>query len=870
MVKKAMWRSNFREIRQSLGRFIAIMAIVALGVAFFAGLKITEPTMLKMAEDYLEDRHFFDFRLLSTLGFTDEDVDKLNVKYDAANIEGAISVDALVEDETKNERAVKFHSITENVNQLALKAGRLPTKDDECIIDSYVYDETLIGKKLVLSKKNDEDTQDNFRYQEYTVTGLVQSPIYLQMERGTTSIGNGKLSAFVYLLPKGFDLDYYTEVYVELSKDYPLYSDEYEEYADAAADKLETLTQEVADERYDELYAEAEEKAWEEIRKEITEEVTEQVRSSEMAPFMTEEQIEMAIAEAVETAINEVELPEFEDLKEPDVYVLGRETNIGYACFENDASIISGIANVFPLFFFMVAALVCMTTMNRMVEEQRTQIGVMKALGYSEASILSRFMLYSGLAAITGAVAGYAGGTYIFPRVIWYAYEMMYCITTLPYIFDETLAVISLVVAAICSMGVTFATCHHELSEAAAELMRPKAPKVGKRVLLEYIPFIWKRLKFLHKVTVRNLFRYKKRFFMMVFGIGGCTALLVTGFGIKDSIAGVADQQFEEITIFDLSVSYQDAIDQDVLHIYEDMKKDKISDYMPVLEKTCYLKTEGGEKQVILLVLPTDAEYEKFLDLHTAEGESLVLPKAGEVIICDNYAKKYGLLVGMKMEIRDESQNTIEVEVGAIAQNFLNNYVYLTQETYEDLMEQEALFKTIYLNALSKDEVRELSTELMELEGVSVVTVNLDTMDRIANMMKSLDLVVVVIIICAAGLAFIVLYNLTNINITERIREIATIKVLGFYDRETAAYVFRENIILTLIGALVGMVMGHYLHDFVMNEVVVENIGFDIHVLPISYAYSVILTIVFSLAINFLMQGKINKVSMTESLKSVD
>lgn len=869
-MKKAMWRSNFREIRQSLGRFIAIMAIVALGVAFFAGLKITEPTMLKMAEDYLEDRHFFDFKLLSTLGFTDNDVDKLNSKYDAACIEGAMSVDALVEDETKNERAVKIHSITDGVNRLVLKAGKLPTKSNECVIDSYIYDETLIGKKIILSKKNDEDILDSFAHQEYTVTGLVQSPLYLQMERGTTSIGNGKLSAFVYLLQEGFSIDYYTEVYVELGKDYPLYSDDYEEYADLASDKLETITQEVANERYDELYAEAEEKAWKEIRKEITEEVTEQVRSSEMAPFMTQEQIETAIDEAVETAIAEVTLPEFEDLKKPEVYVLGRETNVGYACFENDASIISGIANVFPLFFFMVAALVCMTTMNRMVEEQRTQIGVMKALGYSEASILSRFMLYSGLAAITGAVIGYAAGTYIFPRVIWYAYEMMYCITQLPYIFDETLAVISLVVSAICSMGVTFVTCHHELAEAAAELMRPKAPKVGKRVLLEYIPFIWKRLKFLHKVTVRNLFRYKKRFFMMVFGIGGCTALLVTGFGIKDSIAGVANQQFEEITIFDISVSYQETLDEDDIKVYESMQDDSIAEYMEVLEKNCYLKTEAGEKQIILLVLPKDADIENLIDLHTKEGEPVALPSPGEIIICDNYANHYGLSIGDTLEIRDDDQKTVEVEVGAIAQNFINNYAYMSQETYEALMGKEPLFKTIYLNAKSKEELRELSTDLMGMEGVSVVSVNQDFKDRVSNMMKSLDLVVVVIIICAAGLAFIVLYNLTNINITERIREIATIKVLGFYDRETAAYVFRENIILTFIGALVGMVMGHYLHDFVMNEIVVENIGFDIHVLPISYAYSVILTIVFSLAINFLMQGKINKVSMTESLKSVD
>ncbi|MBE5876334.1 MAG: FtsX-like permease family protein [Lachnospiraceae bacterium] len=869
-MKKAMWRSNFREIRQSLGRFIAIMAIVALGVAFFAGLKITEPTMLRMAQNYLEDRHFYDFRLLSTLGFTDEDIEKLYEGYDSAYVEGAVSVDVLVEDETKNERVIKAHSIPEDVNRLVLKAGSMPMEADECVIDAYIYDESMIGKKIVLSKKNDEDTLESFTYKEYTVTGLVQSPLYIQMERGTTSLGNGQIHAFIYLPQEGFALDYYTEVYMELSKDYLLYSDEYEEYAEAASEKVETLTQQVADERYDALYAEAEEKAWEEIRKEIETEVRKEILASEMAPYMTDEQIEDAVKDAVEAAIEEVELPEFEDLKEPEVYVLGRETNVGYVCFENDAGIISGIANVFPLFFFMVAALVCMTTMNRMVEEQRTQIGVMKALGYGEASIMSRFVLYSGLAAITGAVVGYAGGTYMFPRVLWYAYEMMYCISELPYLFDTNLALISLIVSIICSIGVTYVTCHHALAEPAAELMRPKAPKVGKRVILEYIPFIWRRLKFLQKVTVRNLFRYKKRFFMMVFGIGGCTALLVTGFGVKDSIAGVANQQFGEITVFDIAVSYQDELTGECLADLEESVGHKLEDFMYLMEKTCYIQLPGGEKKVILMVLPDNAKLDSFIDLHTANKEKIALPKPGEIVICDNYAKKYGLSIGDMITIRDDDQNTMEVKIAAIAQNFINNYAYVSEETYKVFMEQDAICKTVYLNAKSEEEIRELSTELMELEGVSVVTVNRDTMDRVSNMMKSLDLVVVVIIFCAAGLAFIVLYNLTNINITERIREIATIKVLGFYDRETADYVFRENILLTFIGAAVGMVMGHYLHDFVMNEIVVENIGFDIHVLPVSYAYSVILTVVFSLVVNLLMQGKINKVSMTESLKSVD
>ena len=505
----------------------------------------------------------------------------------------------------------------------------------------------------------------------------------------------------------------------------------------------------------------------------------------------------------------------------------------------------------------------CMTTMNRMVEEQRTQIGVLKALGYSNGRIMSKYMIYSGLAATIGALIGYFGGTWLFPRVLWVVYGIMYRVDDkLLYVFSPALALISLAVSLLCSVGTTWFSCRVELKEVAAQLMRPKAPKAGKRVFLEYVPFLWKRLGFLKKVSLRNVFRYKKRLFMMVLGISGCTALLITGFGIKDSIANVANQQFEEIQIYDIGVNFTEEPDTDV--------RKELGEHILISESTWDIVADEKQKAISLIVADRENNISDYLDLHTQKKEKISFPKEGEAVVTHKVAAELGINVGDRLMLRNESMQTMEFTVAAINENFLYNYVYIDSSSYKNQIGEAAECKTAYVNVPDGQEVYELSAGFMKLEGVTGVSVNADTMSRITNMLDSLNLIVIVIIICAAGLAFIVLYNLTNINITERIREIATIKVLGFYKRETSKYVFRENLILTFFGVILGMFLGKALHIFVMNEINVDMIAFDIHILPVSYAYSVLLTFVFAIGVNAFMGRKLEKISMTESLKSVD
>ena len=1066
-MKSMMKRNTFREIKKSFGRYFAILAIIALGVAFFSGLKITQSVMVHSADVYLKDLQFYDYRLVSTLGFTEENVEALAEKEDVRAAEGAISAEILYKDAGENERVIKMHSITEKVNKLKLIAGEMPQSADECVVDSAFFSEDAIGSKLVLSENNTTDDLDKFAYKEYTITGLVQSPCYIQFERGNTSIGNGRISGFAYILKDGFAVDYDTEIYIKFDEDYDIYSDEYDSYMDAKEADWEAYTKEQADIRYekivkdaqdelDEKKEELEEKraeaeaelesakqqltdgeteisdgknqiasaktelsakaselqsgkdalsskaaelesasqqisgqesalaakkaeyeqglnaylaakqqvtdqrnsleaakaqltentpGYEEMLAQIEAGLTEvagaeaelnaknaeleaaagQLSSAESQLAAAKQQIEdgknaLAAAEAelmdgenqlaaakeqIEEKEDQLEAAETEladgllqyqenqsefdeqmqdaddqiadaqskidEIEKPETYVLDRNTNVGYVCLKNDSGVVKGIANVFPVFFFLVAALICMTTMNRMVEEQRTQIGVLKALGFSEGKIMGKYLFYSGSAAISGTLIGYVLGIHFFPLVIITAYGIVYKMGGIYYVSDLPLALVSLTVAVFCSVGTTWLSCHKELKEVAADLMRPKAPKAGKRVFLEHVPFIWKRLKFLQKVSVRNIVRYKKRFFMMVIGISGCTALLVMGFGVRDSVVAVADQQYEEIQLYDIGVTLKAGKmpgEADLKSLDSALEKENAAG-MYAMEKTIDLVTDKGTKSIHMVAVENPDEVGDFISLHTKKQEPIAYPKEGEAVLSKKVAETYAVKKGDTILLRDSDNNEMHLKVTGICENHIYNYVYIAPESYEKQI-GDVVFKNVYVRLPDASDIHEVSEVLMKADGVTAVTVNSDMLSRISQMMSCMNYIVIIIIICAGALAFIVLYNLNNINITERVREIATIKVLGFYPKETASYVFRENMVLTAIGCGLGLILGKWFHRFVMGEIQIDMVSFNVQINAVSYLFSVLLTMGFAWIVNCMMTGKLERINMAESLKSID
>lgn len=1030
-----MWKTTYREIRQSFGRYAAILAIVALGVGFFVGLMVVTPAMVRNGGRYLNSHDLYDLRLLSTLGFEKDSVDAFTGREDIKAVEGAVSSDFLAVDESGKSRVLVAQTLLKVQNQVELKEGRLPEAADEIVVDSSLFSKDDIGKTIQVSDENSEETADLFAYDVYTIVGVADASYYINYQRGSTTLGTGRVSGFVYMLPDGFDTDYYTEIFVRLDQNDRIYSDVYKKKIEDLKTWAEPIAEQEAQNRYDSLKADAQQKVddaqkelrdqtadartdLEEAKQKLTDGQKEladgkeqiadakkqlqqakqtlaqkqtelnngraqlvdgrsqleagqvqldsaraqlnaaiaaaqsagsqagaesgvsgsaavslaqqlaqldaqqaaldaqrnQLESSEAELTAGEKQLAAAKRElsSQEEQLNEQEQKladaekeladgqkEYEDglqtldektadakeeiadaqkqideIQEPDVYVLGRDTNIGYASYENDSTIVAGIAKVLPFFFFLVAALVCMTTMNRMVEEQRTQIGVLKALGYSEARIMGKYLFYAGSAAGIGSVIGFLIGSTIFPTVIWNAYKIMYHMGDYELMFDPGLAAASLAVALFCSVGVTWLTCRYELMSTAANLIRPKSPKSGRRVWLEHIPLLWNHMSFLAKVSVRNVFRYKQRFFMMVIGIGGCTALLVTGYGIKDTIADIADMQYEEVQLYDMSATlkegYPDADAADFSELTGALSESS-KDWMPFCEISMDLTGRSGVKTANVVIPQDTGAAQEYIRLRTEEGEDIPWPGEEEAVISAKLARKCGIRVGDTVTLRTEDGEKLKVKVTALSRNYIYNYVYISPETWELDNGSDPVYKSIYIHASEgAQENRELSEKLLACDIVSAVAVNADMLSQINKMMGSLDAVVLLVILCAGALAFIVIYNLTNINITERIREIATIKVLGFRPKETAAYVFRENVVLTALGTIVGLGAGICLHRFVIANIDVDMVTFQPRVLPFSFVKSILLTFVFMVIVDVVMYLKLERINMAESLKSVE
>lgn len=1137
MVTK-MLKLTMRQIRSSLTRFLAIAAIVALGVGFFCGLRLTKTAMVHTLDDYAEAHRMYDFRLVSTVGFDETDADVLAADARIASCEGEKSADALASVADGAAKPCRFLSLPEQIDLPGLKCGRFPQTAEECLADGLLYSEKDLGKTVVLTEENDEDTLDGFNRREFTIVGIAKSVLYINYERGGTSIGSGTLSSFVYILPEAFALDYETSLYLRLAdRQGEVYSDEYTACIDTAEPWVTQLAESAAYGRSDRLYEEAEQTlsdaretldekqqeladakqeladakqelkdahqtyadgvvsladAKQEAEQELADayqklvdgqrtieeneqkladgeqeladgekkladakqtyeenaakfekekkqaenemsfafaklqkaretlaEQQQQLDAQKAALDKQEAQIDAAVsagamspeaAEAAKAQIaaargqlaaaqaqldegknaladneNQLDLAadaaneafaenqkkldeakktleekqqeledakqeledgrqELEDAKQelkdgwadyytgkaeaeqkisdaeqeladakqeitdgdqkladaeqeladgeqkladaeqdyrdgedelaklenPDVFILNRSSNVGYACFESDSDIVRGVSKVFPLFFFAVAALVCITTMTRMVDEQRTQAGVLKALGYSNSAILSQYFLYAGTASLLGCVLGIAAGSYFLPKMIWHAYNIMYGFTGILYAFDWPLALVSSGAYLLCALGTTWYVVHAELQKPAAELIRPKAPKAGKRILLERLPLIWDRLPFLHKVSIRNILRFKKRMVMMMIGIGGCTALLITGFGIQDSISSVVDYQYDEITRYDAAVTFQHALSgserEDFLAVCEESSA---GGCLFVAEKSLDA-SKGSTVKTTNVVCPESGSVDGFIDLHTQEKTPIPYPQDGGCIISRGLAQALRLSAGDTITLQTGDMRRTELTVEAVFENYVYNYVYLTQTTWQDVFGEAPGYEAAWVNYQTDEDAQAASAALAGAKNAAAVTLSRDFRSRVATMMQSLRYIVLVVVLGAAALAFIVLYNLTNINITEREREIATIKVLGFYDGETNRYVFRENIILTVLGALLGLPMGTLLHAYVMGQIKIDLMCFDVRVAPLSYLISAALTLAFGLLVNLALRRKIRAIDMSQALKSIE
>ena len=590
----------------------------------------------------------------------------------------------------------------------------------------------------------------------------------------------------------------------------------------------------------------------------------------ELDDAKTEADTEFADAEAeladAEKKLNDAQ-KQVDALKKPTYYALDRYSNTGYAAYDNDTAIVDGIAKVFPVFFFLVAALVCSSTMTRMVEEQRTQNGTLKALGYSDGMIMWRYASYAGGAALLGAAAGFFLCSWLFPYVIWHAYKMLYHFGEIDLLLDWKLGAISLFFALVCSVGAACVAVWSDMRQMPAQLMRPKAPKAGKRIILEYITPLWKRMGFLHKVAARNIFRYKKRLIMMVLGVGGCMSLLIAGLGLRDSIANVAEDQFNEITTYDYTIVFNE-------HQTPQQQADFLAEEGAELEHCVFVSsvavsglTEKGSRDVTVIATD-DPDITNLLRLHEGERD-LGYPDGNGVYISEKLARLADVAAGDILTVQTDDNQLVDLPVDGVYDNYVYHYVCMTGSAYEHWFGETPEYKTAYATAAGEN-LNQVAAEVQTADGVVNVTLANDFRDMIADTLSSLDAVIILVVACAVALSLVVSYNLCNINITERQREIATIKVLGFYPKETYSYVFRETIALTAMGVVVGIPLGIWLHGFVLGQVQVDMVSFHSQISLLSYALAVVITFVSIILVEMLLRGKINQIHMAESLKSVE
>ena len=943
------------------------MAIVALGVGFYSGLQMCKPDMIDTADEYLQEHNFYDYQIQSSYGIDDESVKLAKKAEGVADAEVGIEQDIIVDTSGKDEVILKAISIPKNINTLKLCHGRLPEKANECVVDNYHLSnaEYQIGKTIKIADSNKKKDRDNFAVKEFTVVGSVNSPLYLDYERGSTSIGNGSLDTYFYVSEDAFDMDVATQLYIKLKGNEYSFSEELENKLDKYEDPMDVLAENITAARRESIRREAQEevddaraeynkglskynsnknKTYRTIKKtrkdikdglkiipakkkelkntiaDLKEKKTQLEYAIAMGMGDVEQmkgqliQVKSGIKQAQQgiTTLNNREKQaekglrtldkqekradrefakaknklnkakreiddaqqEIDDLEKGDSYSFSREDNLGYSTFDENATIVKNIAKIFPAFFFLVAALVCMTTMTRMIDEQRSQIGILKALGYSNGAVLSKYMFYSGSAATIGAVAGFFVGCRVFPSVIWHAYTMMYDFNEdINFMNDWKLGCGCLAVALICSMGATWISCAADFKVVPAQLIRPKAPKAGKRILLERVTPIWNRISFLYKVSFRNIFRYKKRFLMMVLGVSGCTALLIAGMGIDTTVKGVAKFQYNEVIMYDYQMIFDkdmSASDQNKFLEFADRKTENHGDILFVHSGTADFE-HGNSSSEITLVASDSNRITDNVKLHYKD-EAVDYPGEGEVAICRKLQHQYGTQIGDTITLKKDYK-TMNAKVSAVYDNYIGETMYMTESTYKNGFGESPEIKTAYViapDSSSSEQIRREATALGKYDDCAATVVNQDMIDRVDSMMKSLNAIVYVVILCAGLLAFIVLYNLTNINIVERIREIATIKVLGFYQLETSQYVFRENIFLTAIAAVVGIPLGKWLLDFVVSNINVNMIFFVSRITWQNYIWAVVMTFIFAFVVNLAMQPRLRKVSMTESLKSIE
>jgi len=901
MKRKTYWKDLVQSFTGSKGRFLSILTLMMLGSLALVGLKVASPNMERTAWDYIQKANLADITVIADYGIDQADQEELK-NLTRASVEFGYMTDLTLEG---SQDAIRIFSKTERISKFQVTQGRLPEKEDELALADFWKDRYQIGQIIHLSQKKGSNSQ--LKRESYTITGFIHSPdIFSKTDMGSSASGNGNLSAYGVVTKDNFKSSVYTIARLRFNSltDVNPFSVDYEKKLEEEEATLKELVADNGQARLEKMKKDAQ-KSLDEGKKQLDEAETNLVagkkrlqetdtqlqgQEAQLSQFpepqqsqissqieeakeqLKQEKEKLSLAEtdfAKEKAKWQASQDEVNALAEPTYHVYNRKsspTGQGYLMYSNSATSIRAVGNIFPVVLYAVAAMVTFTTMTRFVDEERTNAGIFKALGYHSKDIIAKFVIYGLVAGTLGTLLGILIGHYVLAPTISHIITERMIVGESQQYFYWTYSCLALGLSLVASVLPAYLVSRRELHEEAAQLLLPKPPVKGSKILLERITFIWSHLSFTQKVTARNIFRYKQRMLMTIFGVAGSVALLFAGLGIQSSVVGVADRQFKDLQQYQmiLSVNSRDS-DSDKAKLEEKLQSDEVENYRLISFKQVEEKYAGkaGVQTVTIMVTDKD-DLEPFVHLEK-NGEKLSL--SGGVILTDKLAQLAGVSVGDNFTIDGKT-----FKVGAITEHYVGHFVYMNQATYEEIYGQAPKMNTYLVQLKDKSEgnTERVAGEFMDQVAVSGLVQNASTIQLFESFANSLNHTMAILVLVSVLLAIVILYNLTNINVAERIRELSTIKVLGFHNKEVTLYIYRETILLSLIGMIVGLVSGFYLHQFLIQMIAPgtfrfqPKVGWEVYLIPV-LAVSVILTI-----LGVFVNHYLRKVDMLEALKSVE
>lgn len=907
MKRKVYWKDLFASFTHSKGRFLSILTLMLLGSLALVGLKVTTPNMHRTANQFIQQQKMLDLAVMGDLGLDQVDQEEL-LRVKGARVEFGSLLDLTVKGTGE---AIRLFSAPKSLSSFRVTKGRLPKKEGELALASFWEDRYQIGDTLTLEEKS--GTRSSLKRNQFTIVGFVQSSeMWSQKNLGTAMSGSGNLDAYALVSKKVFTtkLPAMARIQFDDLKSLDSFSQVYQKGLEAHQEELEKLLKDNGKARYQRLKQEADgqiQKGQKELSraKETLQSAKNQIDQAQkqldlqeaqlkkLAPFLpakeqvaSQEKLHQAKEQLdqkkkdwttgeSELAKKEEELKkaqsERDQLEIPTYHVYDRKTmpgGQGYLMYSNASSSISAVGNIFPVVLYLVAAMVTFTTMTRFVDEERTNAGIFKALGYRTKDIILKFVLYGFFAGTIGTLLGTLLGHYFLSGIISNIITQGMVIGESREYFYGDMTLIALGLSFVASVLPAYWVSRKELKEEANLLLLPKPPVSGSKIFLERLQFIWKRLSFTHKVTARNLFRYKQRMLMTIFGVAGSVALLFAGLGIQSSVGGVPKRQFQEILSYELIVAKKtNASSQESKQLTNRLEKSDIKDYRAIYSKVIEDSLKGGrDKQTITMMVTDRTDFSPFVSLRSLkQGESLSLKKG--VIISSKLAQLAQVTVGDRLTFDGHT-----FKVAGITENYVGHFVYMDQASYQKIYGKRTSANSylVQLRNPSTRKVQTVSRDMMALAAVKAVSQNASMISLFNSVAKSLDTTMMILVVVSILLAIVILYNLTNINVAERIRELSTIKVLGFHNKEVTLYIYRETILLSIIGILMGLVGGYYLHQFLIAMIAPDAILFCPHVGLGVLLFPVGGMLLLLILLGIYVDHYLRKVDMLEALKSVD